>query len=69
MTAKTNRSKADKDPAAWMPPAEAAACTYLIDWTATKLRWELKADETEQTALLELAKPCADSTVEYVPAS
>ncbi|MEV7646114.1 HNH endonuclease family protein [Streptomyces rubiginosohelvolus] len=69
VTAKTNRSKADKDPAAWMPPAEGAACTYLVDWTATKLRWELSADETEQAALLELAEPCADSTVEYQPAS
>ncbi|WP_373561583.1 hypothetical protein [Streptomyces sp. gb14] len=29
----------------------------------------LGADETEQTALLELAKPCADSTIEYEPAS
>ncbi|MFJ3575945.1 MULTISPECIES: HNH endonuclease family protein [Streptomyces] len=69
VTAKTNRSKADKDPAAWMPPAEAAACTYLVDWTATKLRWELSADQTEQAALLELAERCADSTVEYETAS
>ncbi|MDJ1645376.1 HNH endonuclease family protein [Streptomyces pakalii] len=69
VTAKTNRSKADKDPAAWMPPAQSATCTYLDDWTATKLRWELSADEAEQVALLELAEPCADSTVEYVPAS
>ncbi|MGW8488294.1 HNH endonuclease family protein [Streptomyces sp. NPDC055886] len=69
VTAKTNRSKADKDPAAWMPPAESATCTYLVDWTATKLRWDLSADETEQTALLELAERCADSTVEYETAS
>ncbi|MEU2763234.1 HNH endonuclease family protein [Streptomyces parvus] len=69
VTAKTNRSKADKDPARWMPPAESATCTYLVDWTATKLRWELSADETEQAALLELAEPCANSTVEYEPAS
>ncbi|MFF8798116.1 HNH endonuclease family protein [Streptomyces globisporus] len=69
VTAKTNRSKADRDPAAWMPPAESATCTYLVDWTAAKLRWNLSADETEQTALLELAKPCADSIVEYEPAS
>ncbi|MFE2204552.1 HNH endonuclease family protein [Streptomyces rubiginosohelvolus] len=69
VTAKTNRSKADKDPAAWMPPAESAACTYLVDWTATKLRWNLSADETEQAALLELAEPCADSIVEYETAS
>ncbi|MFF7492835.1 HNH endonuclease family protein [Streptomyces rubiginosohelvolus] len=68
VTAKTNRSKADKDPATWMPPAQSATCTYLVDWTATKLRWALSADETEQTALLELAEPCANSTVEYEPA-
>ncbi|WP_431789219.1 hypothetical protein [Streptomyces sp. G9] len=69
MTAKTNRSKADNDPAQWMPPAKAATRTYLVDWTATKLRWELSADETKQTALLELAEPCAESTAEYEPAS
>ncbi|MGW8487423.1 HNH endonuclease family protein [Streptomyces sp. NPDC055886] len=69
VTAKTNRSKADKDPDQWMPPAESATCTYLVDWTATKLRWNLSADETEQAALLDLAEPCADSTVEYEPAS
>ncbi|MFI7325675.1 hypothetical protein ACIBQ3_13525 [Streptomyces rubiginosohelvolus] len=69
VTAKTNWSKADKDPAGWMPPAESATCTYLVDWTATKLRWNLNADETEQAALLDLAEPCADSTVEYEPAT
>ncbi|MEW2310669.1 HNH endonuclease family protein [Streptomyces sp. NPDC006864] len=69
VTARTNRSKADKDPAAWMPPAQSATCTYLVDWTATKLRWGLSADETEQAALLELAEPCTDSTVEYEPAT
>ncbi|MFD3844845.1 HNH endonuclease family protein [Streptomyces microflavus] len=68
VTAKTNRSKADKDPASWMPPAQSATCTYLVDWTATKLRWDLSADETEQAVLLELAESCADSTVDYEPA-
>ncbi|MFJ2273896.1 HNH endonuclease family protein [Streptomyces sp. NPDC087866] len=68
VTAKTNRSKADKDPAAWMPPSDSAACTYLVDWTATKLRWGLTADEAEQKALLERAEPCADSVVTYEPA-
>ncbi|WUT01664.1 HNH endonuclease family protein (plasmid) [Streptomyces sp. NBC_00708] len=65
VTAKTNRSKADKDPAAWMPPSKDAACTYLVDWTATKLRWGLAADEAEQKALLERAEPCTDSVVQY----
>ncbi|GGY78193.1 HNH endonuclease family protein [Streptomyces anulatus] len=65
VTAKTNRSKADRDPAQWMPPAESATCTYLVDWTATKLRWALTMDDAEKTALLNLAEPCADSVVEY----
>ncbi|MEU2026189.1 HNH endonuclease family protein [Streptomyces sp. NPDC016469] len=65
VTAKTNRSKADKDPTAWMPPADSATCTYLVDWTATKLRWGLTADQAEQEALLENAEPCADSVVQY----
>ncbi|WP_331756075.1 HNH endonuclease family protein (plasmid) [Streptomyces anulatus] len=65
VTAKTNRSKADRDPAQWMPPAESATCTYLVDWTATKLRWTLTMDDAEKTALLNLAEPCADSVVEY----
>ncbi|MEU3226749.1 HNH endonuclease family protein [Streptomyces sp. NPDC006976] len=69
VTAKTNRSKADRDPAEWMPPADSAACTYLVDWTATKLRWDLTADEAEQKALLERAASCADSTVTYEKAS
>lgn len=65
VTAKTNRSKADRDPAQWMPPAESATCTYLVDWTATKIRWALTMDDTEKTALLNLTAPCADSVVEY----
>ncbi|WP_343233204.1 HNH endonuclease family protein [Streptomyces sp. SID724] len=69
VTAKTNRSKADRDPAQWMPPSESATCTYLVDWTATKLRWNLTMDGAEKTALLELAEPCADSVVEYETAS
>ncbi|WP_073224271.1 HNH endonuclease family protein [Streptomyces sp. NBRC 110465] len=69
VTAKSNRSKADRDPAVWMPPAESATCTYLVDWTATKLRWRLSADQAEQDALLDLAGACPDSTVDVEPAS
>ncbi|RAJ50834.1 hypothetical protein K388_06545 [Streptomyces sp. KhCrAH-43] len=65
VTAKTNRSKTDKDPAAWMPPADSAACTYFVEWTATKLRWGLSADEAEQKALLDHADSCTDAVVEY----
>ncbi|MFI9630373.1 HNH endonuclease family protein [Streptomyces sp. NPDC052042] len=65
VTARTNRSKGDKDPADWMPPAESAKCTYLADWTATKLRWKLTADDRERSALEKLATNCSDTVVKY----
>lgn len=65
VTAKTNRSKGDKDPDQWLPPAQGARCIYAADWTATKLRWKLSADQNERGALLELAKDCPDTTVEF----
>ncbi|MEV7722346.1 HNH endonuclease family protein [Streptomyces sp. NPDC088184] len=64
VTAKTNRSKGDKDPSDWMPPANSAKCTYLADWAATKLRWKLTADDKERAALERLAAGCSN-TVKY----
>ncbi|MEV1092207.1 HNH endonuclease family protein [Streptomyces microflavus] len=69
VTAKTNRSKGDKDPADWLPPAPDAHCTYAADWTGTKLRWQLNADDAERTALLDLAGRCPNTVVEYEPAA
>lgn len=65
VTAKSNRSKSDKDPSQWLPPAASAHCVYAADWTATKLRWKLGADKTEQAALEKLAAACPDTLVEY----
>ncbi|MFJ2590837.1 HNH endonuclease family protein (plasmid) [Streptomyces sp. NBC_00376] len=65
VTAKTNRSKADRDPAEWLPPAASAQCTYSADWVGTKLRWKLTADDKERAALEKLAKNCADTVVKY----
>ncbi|MFF2009327.1 hypothetical protein ACFVWY_09670 [Streptomyces sp. NPDC058195] len=42
-----------------------STCTYLADWTATKLRWKLTADTQEREALENLAKDCADTIVKY----
>ncbi|MBT1188928.1 HNH endonuclease [Streptomyces sp. CJ_13] len=65
VTAKSNRSKADKDPAQWLPPAGSYHCQYAAEWVATKLRWDLAADEAEREALLGLAEDCPDTTVVY----
>ncbi|WP_331759882.1 HNH endonuclease family protein (plasmid) [Streptomyces sp. NBC_01525] len=65
VTAKTNRSKADQDPAQWMPPAAEARCTYLADWISTKLRWSLTVDHTERDALQGLVAACPDTELTY----
>ncbi|WP_405721102.1 hypothetical protein [Streptomyces sp. NBC_00046] len=65
VTAKANRSKADRDPAEWLPPAVSAQCTYGADWVGAKLRWKLIADDKERAALEKLAKNCADTVVKY----
>ncbi|WP_369211105.1 HNH endonuclease family protein [Streptomyces flavofungini] len=67
VTAKSNRSKADQDPAQWLPPLADAYCTYTADWVATKLRWGLTADKAETAALRKLAEGCGRQEVEYVP--
>ncbi|MFD6184886.1 HNH endonuclease family protein [Streptomyces goshikiensis] len=69
VTAKSNRSKADKDPAQWLPPASGYHCEYAAQWTATKLRWNLAADDAERQALLGVAEDCPNTTVVYESAS
>ncbi|MER5501259.1 HNH endonuclease family protein [Streptomyces sp. NPDC002561] len=68
VTARTNRSKADQDPAEWLPPAPGALCRYAAEWTATKLRWDLAVDELEKDRLLDIAAGCGGTPVTYTPA-
>ncbi|MFJ4691731.1 HNH endonuclease family protein [Streptomyces sp. NPDC088766] len=67
VTARSNRSKSDQDPAEWLPPAPDAVCRYVAEWTATKLRWSLTTDQSERDRLTELADGCGDTTVTYAP--
>ncbi|SNB91045.1 Protein of unknown function [Streptomyces sp. PgraA7] len=69
VTARTNRQKADQDPAQWLPPAPEAQCRYVGEWVSTKLRWQLAVDAAELEALKAFAEgPCEDSIVTYTPA-
>ncbi|MCM2390915.1 HNH endonuclease family protein [Streptomyces albipurpureus] len=68
VTARSNRSKSDQDPAEWLPPSADALCRYVSEWTATKLRWNLAIDESEQDRLYFVASGCTDTTVTYEPA-
>lgn len=65
VSATSNRSKADQDPAEWLPPAVEATCRYLSEWIATKLRWGLTADSAEIDALTRSAQACPTTNVTY----
>ncbi|MFE7037219.1 HNH endonuclease family protein [Streptomyces sp. NPDC057621] len=69
VTARSNRSKSDQDPADWLPPLADARCAYAVAWVATKLRWQLSADDHERAALAELAAGCGQERVDYEPAA
>ncbi|WP_406116664.1 hypothetical protein [Streptomyces virginiae] len=68
VSAASNRSKADRDPAEWLPLAVGYHCEYVAKWVGTKLRWDLAADEAERRALLGVAEDCPNTTVVYEPA-
>ncbi|MFF4450816.1 HNH endonuclease family protein [Streptomyces sp. NPDC001502] len=69
VSAASNRSKSDKDPAEWLPSDGSYHCTYAATWVGTKLRWDLAVDEAERQALLGLAEDCSTTTVVYEPAA
>ncbi|WP_405533699.1 hypothetical protein [Streptomyces avidinii] len=45
----------------WLPPAGGYHCEYAAQWTATKLRWNLTADDAERQALLGVAEDCPNT--------
>ncbi len=63
VTASSNRSKSDRDPADWMPTYY--RCRYLQQWVAVKHRWRLTVDSRERTALRDRvdALGCSDVTI------
>ncbi len=61
------RSKADQDPAEWLPPSPEALCRYGAEWGATKL-WGLAVDEAERDRLWDIAAGCGGTDVEFTPA-
>ncbi|WP_406054322.1 hypothetical protein [Streptomyces sp. NBC_01077] len=51
-----------------MPPLPDAHCRYIGEWTTTKLRWGLAADQAEADALTVNAEACETTVVHYTPA-
>ncbi|MEY4408974.1 MAG: hypothetical protein RLZZ138_225 [Actinomycetota bacterium] len=58
VTASSNRSKSDKDPASWLPSNDSYLCQYGYDWLAVKYRWSLTIDSDEALALAKLVPSC-----------
>ena len=56
VTASSNRSKADRDPAEWLP--EQGRCAYAKRWIAVKFRWRLAVDITEKSRLTRILSSC-----------
>lgn len=67
VTTRSNRQKADKGPAEWMPLASDATCRYTADWISVKLTWALAVDNAEHDALTRLAASCPDQDIVYTP--
>lgn len=62
VSASSNRSKSDRDPAEWMPAME--RCRYAAEWIAVKARWDLSVDVDERDFLSGVAvNECATTTV------
>ena len=64
VTASSNRSKGDQDPAEWLPPRTAYRCTYVSEWIAVKWRWRLSVDPSERASLRVLANSCGNPRIQ-----
>ena len=60
VSAASNRSKSDGDPADWLPPFAGFRCTYLENWVLVKYRWSLAADARELSVLNTDLASCPD---------
>ena len=64
VTAASNRSKSDQDPANWMPDTD--ACVYLGKWVGVKYEWKLAVDPTEKDSILRAMSFCTERTTTVV---
>jgi hypothetical protein len=58
VSAKSNRSKSDRDPNNWMPPVSSFHCQYVGRWIAVKYRWSLSVDPAEKSFLESRVASC-----------
>lgn len=58
VSASSNRSKSDRDPAEWMPPRAAYHCAYVEAWISVKKAWDLSVDQAEYRELERILSTC-----------
>ena len=58
VTASSNRSKSDRDPAEWMPPNANYHCEYVRIWIEIKRAWDLSVDQAEHDYLARKLASC-----------
>ena len=58
VTASSNRSKSDRDPAQWMPPNASYHCEYVRIWIEIKRAWDLSVDQAEHDYLAQKLASC-----------
>lgn len=67
VSASTNRSKSDRDPTNWLPPATSYRCDYLISWIQVKYRWRLSIDSAEKSVIRTGLMNCGNPKVLLPP--
>lgn len=63
VTASSNRSKSDQDPAQWMPTNHSYFCDYAATWVAVKWRWSLTVDSLERLTLQSVLNGCSTVSI------
>jgi hypothetical protein len=67
VSASSNQSKSDHDPAEWLPPNPGDLCPFVSAWIAIKVRWQLSVDQRERDALTGLVSECPSSRMPFAP--
>ena len=58
VSASSNRSKSDRDPADWLPTNTGYRCDYVRVWIDVKRAWNLSVDQVEHDALATQLSNC-----------
>lgn len=66
VSAGSNRSKSDQDPAEWLPTNASYHCDYVKQWVQVKVRWSLTVDEKELKVLKDVTSKCKKSKISVV---